>query len=36
MMMLYWAKYHTVKKNNKALLVASKEVGLEVDAEKTK
>jgi len=37
MMLIYWAEaYITVKKNTETLVVASKETGLEVNADKTK
>ena len=35
-MLVQWAKAHTVKKNTKYLLVASKETVLEVNADTTK
>jgi hypothetical protein len=36
MILIYWEKANTVKKNAEALVVASKENGLEVNADKTK
>jgi hypothetical protein len=37
MMLIYWGgSIHAMKKNTEALVVASKEIGLEVNAEKTK
>jgi hypothetical protein len=36
MMLIYWAEAYTIEKNKGALVVASKEIGLEVNAEKTK
>jgi hypothetical protein len=35
-MLMYWAKAKAIKENKEALLQASKEVGKEVGAEKTK
>ena len=31
-----WGRIHTVKENTEALVVATKEIGLEVNADKTK
>ena len=36
MMLIYWGSIHTVKENAEALVVATKEIGLEVNADKTK
>ena len=37
MMLIYWGgSVHTVKENAEALVVATKEIGLEVNADKTK
>ena len=38
MMLIYWAEayIHTINKNTETLVVASKEIGLEVNADKTK
>jgi hypothetical protein len=38
MMLIYWAEacVHTIKKNTEALVIASKETGLEVNADETK
>ena len=37
MMLIYWGgSIHTVKENAEALVVATKETGLEVNADKTK
>jgi hypothetical protein len=36
MMLIKWEKTDTIQRNTKALLDASKEVGLEVNPEKTK
>jgi hypothetical protein len=36
MLMLLGESLHTVKKNTKALVVSSKETGLQVNADKTK
>ena len=37
MMLIYWAEaLHTIKKNTEVLVIASKESGLEVNADKTK
>jgi len=36
MMLIFWGSAHTVKKNTAALVVAGKEIGLEVNADKTK
>ena len=36
MMLIYWEESYTVKKNAEALLAATKEFGLEVNAHKTK
>jgi len=35
-MLIYWAEHRYHKKNKEALVVASKDIGLEVNAEKTK
>ena len=34
-MLLYWVEAHTINKNIEALVVTTKEAGLEVNAEKT-
>jgi len=37
MMLIYWGgSLHTIKENAEVLLVATKEIGLEVNADKTK
>ena len=36
MMFIYWGKRNTIKKQAEAPIVASKETGLEVNADKTK
>jgi len=37
MMLIYWAEaYILMKKNTEALVIAGKEIGLEVNADKTK
>jgi len=36
MMLIYWEEAYTVKENAEALIAASKEIGLEVNADKTK
>ena len=36
MMLIYWEEAHTIKKYAEALVVARKESGLEVNADKTK
>jgi len=36
MMLLYWEKGYTIKKNAEVLVAATKETGLEVNADKTK
>ena len=35
-MLIYWEEAHTVEENTEALIVTSKETGLEVNADKTK
>jgi hypothetical protein len=35
-MLIYRRSIHTIRKNTEALLIVSKEIGLEVNAEKTK
>jgi hypothetical protein len=35
-MLIYWAEVYMLYRKKEALMVASKEIGLEVDAEKTK
>jgi len=34
MMLIYWAEGYTIKKNAEALVAASEEIGLEVNAHK--
>ena len=36
MMLIYWEEAYILKENPEALAVASKEIGLEVDADETK
>jgi hypothetical protein len=35
-MLIYWRKRNTIKKNTEAFLVGGKEIGIEVNADKTK
>jgi len=36
MMLIYWEEAYKLKENAEALIVASKEIGLEVNVDKTK
>jgi hypothetical protein len=36
MKLIYWVKTNTMKKNTEAMLEASRDVGLEINTEKTK